>query len=255
MNQKQAEHDRTVLPRIQALLAQGRSRREIAAQLQHDGVPTARRGGKWTHIAVGRILDRADRPQPEEASPPPPLPEPPPAQAEPSPAPAEPPPAPAPQLQQIEEQLGSVVDQLSARIQEREEQLGNAVDQMNARVLDKLGTIESQLQTQVAAVSRLSTWLWLRPVAVGVAICLAVGGAGWGYLTWLEARIESQRQTLTEGKQDIERQQATVRELKQDTWGVGLHEETDGRFLILPENTAKRWWNLGDKPAVKLPDK
>ena len=120
--------------------------------------------------------------------------------------------------------------------------------------LDKLGIIESQLQKKVAVLSRLSTWLWLRPVAVGVAICLAVGGAGWGYLIWLEARIESQRKTRAELTQDIEQQQATVRELEQDTWGVGLAELENGRFLILPEDTAQRWWNQGDKPAVKLPD-
>ena len=45
MNRKQAEHDRTVLPRIQELKAEGRSLRGIAEQLQRDGVPTARRGG------------------------------------------------------------------------------------------------------------------------------------------------------------------------------------------------------------------
>ena len=56
MNRKQAEHDRTVLPRIRELMAEGRSLRGIAQQLEDDGVPTARPGGRWTHIAVGRIL-------------------------------------------------------------------------------------------------------------------------------------------------------------------------------------------------------
>ena len=265
MNTKQARHDAAVLPRIQALKAEGWSLREIAEQLQQDGVPPPRRGGQWNHSAVGRILDRAERARPEEPSPLPPPAEQTAAQAEPSAAPVEPPPTPAPQLQRIEEQLGNAEERLSARIQQSEEQLGNAMDQMDARVQDKmetirsqvdeLGTIETQLQDKVAAVRRLSTWLWLRPVAVGVAICLAVGGAGWGYLTWLEARIESQRKTLAEGRQDIAQQQATVRELEQDTWGVGFAELENGRFLILPEDTAKRWWNQGDKPAVKLPDK
>ena len=265
MTTKQARHDAAVLPRIHALKAEGRSLREIADLLQQDGVPPPRRGGQWNHSAVGRILDRAERARPEEPSPPPSPAEQTAAQAEPSAAPADPPPTPAPQFQRIEEQLEKAEERLSARIQQSEEQLGKVMDQMDARVQEKmetiksqvneLGSIETQLQEKVAAVRRLSTWLWLRPVAVGVAICLAVGGAGWGYLTWLEARIESQRKTLAEGKQDIERQQATVRELEQDTWGVGLVEQENGRFLILPEDTAQTWWNLGDKPAVKLPDK
>lgn len=220
MNKKQAEHDRTVLPRIQALLAQGRSRREIAEQLQHAGVPTARRGGKWTHIAVGRILDRADRTQPEEPSPPPP--------------PTEPPPAPAPQLQKIEEQLGNTVDQLSARLQQSAEQLGNAVDQMGARLQNKVGTVESQVDERLTALNRLSSWLWLRPVAVGVAICLAVGGAGWGYVTWLKSSIENHREERGKLQVEIARQQATLRELEKQTWGVGFVEAETRKFITWP---------------------
>ena len=73
MNRKQAQHDAAVLPRIQELKAQGRSLREIADRLQQEGVPPPRRGGRWSHPAVGRILGRAERPRPEEASPPPSL--------------------------------------------------------------------------------------------------------------------------------------------------------------------------------------
>ena len=214
MNKKQAEHDRTVLPRIHALLAQGRSRREIAEQLQHDGVPTARRGGKWTHIAVGRILARADRTQPEEPSPPPPPTELPAAQAE--PPLAELPPTPTPQLQQIEEQLG------------------NAVDQMGARLQNKVGTVESQVDERLTALNRLSIWLWLRPVAVGVAICLAVGGAGWGYMGWLAYSIESHRAERGKLKVEIARQHATLRELEKQTWGVGFVEAETRKFITWP---------------------
>lgn len=255
MNTKQAQHDRAVLPRIQELKAEGRSLREIADHLQREGVPAPRRGGQWSHIAVGRILDRADRTPPKEASPPPPQAEQPPHPTEQTPPTAEQPAAPTPPRQERAAQIGNVVDQLDARVQDKLGAIDNQLDQFSARVQDKLGAIEDQLDQRLAALTRFSTWLWLRPVCVGLLICLGLTLGSWGLIEGIAARIESQRQTLTEGKQDIERQQATVRELKQDTWGVGLHEEADGRFLILPENTAKRWWNLGDQPAVKLPDK
>ena len=247
MNRKQAEHDRTVLPRIQALLAQGRSRREIAAQLQHDGVPTARRGGTWTHIAVGRILARADRTQPEEASPPA-------AQAEPPPPPTEPSPAPAPPFQKIEEQFEKAVDQLSARIQEREAQLGDAVDQLSACVQDKIGTAESQVDERLNTLNWSFTRLWVRPLCVSLAICLGVLLVAWGFTEVVAYRIDSQRGTLAALKSDIEEQQATLRELEQDTWGVGYRELETGRFLVLPEDSLRNW-EVGGKPAVKLPDK
>ena len=241
MNKKQAEHDRTVLPRIHALLAQGRSRREIAELLQHDGVPTARQGGKWTHIAVGRILARADRPQPEEASPPA-------TQAEPPPPPTEPP------FQKIEEQFEKAGEQLSARIQERKEQLGNAVDQMSAHVQDKIGTAESQVDERLNTLNWSFTRLWVRPLCVSLAACLGVLLVAWGFTEAVAYRIGSQRETLAALKSDIEEQQATLRELEQDTWGVGYRELETGRFLILPEDS-KTGWTVDDKPAVKLPDK
>ena len=261
MNKKQAEHDRTVLPRIQALLTQGRSRREIAEQLQHDGIPTARPGGKWTHIAVGRILARAEQTQPEEASPPATQAEPPPppteqaaAPAEPPPPPTEPPPAPAPPFQKIEEQFEKAGEQLSARIQERKEQLGNAVDHMSARVQDKIGTAESQVDERLNTLNWSFTRLWVRPLCVSLAACLGVLLGAWGFTEAVAYRIGSQRETLAELKSDIEEQQATLRELEQDTWGVGYRELETGRFLILPEDS-KTGWTVDDKPAVKLPDK
>ena len=67
MNKKQAQHDAAVLPRIHELQAEGRSLRDIAAHLQQEGVPPPRRGGRWNHSAVGRILARADHSQPEES--------------------------------------------------------------------------------------------------------------------------------------------------------------------------------------------
>lgn len=244
MNRKQAEHDRTVLPRIHALLAQGRSRREIAEQLQQDGVPTARRGGKWTHIAVGRILGRADRTQPQEASPAPPPAKQPPGAAEqppspteqpPPPAPAEPPPAQAEQLQQIVAQTDAALQQLSS-------------------VPNQLGTIKSQIDQRSAALNWGMMKMGLYPAAVGAALFIGGIGAALGVEQGMKYDIGSYRKERDTLKLEIEQQQATLRELEQETWGVGYHEGENGRFLILPEGS-KRNWTVDDKPAVKLPDK
>lgn len=57
----QARHDAAVLPRIRDLEAAGLSLREIADQLQADGFPPPRKGARWSHIAVKRILERAGK--------------------------------------------------------------------------------------------------------------------------------------------------------------------------------------------------
>ena len=63
----QARHDAAVLPRIRDLEAAGLSLREIADQLQADGLPPPRRGGRWSATAVKRILGRAQPLQPDPA--------------------------------------------------------------------------------------------------------------------------------------------------------------------------------------------
>lgn len=57
--QAQALHDAAVLPTVQELWSAGWSLRRIAEHLQTEGVPAPRRGSRWSHKAVKRILDRA----------------------------------------------------------------------------------------------------------------------------------------------------------------------------------------------------
>ena len=229
MNKKQAEHDRTVLPRIHALLAQGRSRREIAEQLQHDGVPTARRGGKWTHIAVGRILARAERPQPQEASPPPAQaepPSPPPEQAavpaEPPLPPAEPPAVPAPARQESEAQT-----QHEAALQ----QLSTGYQEAMKRELGSIARVTAQeAKTVRHVVVRL--WFWLAGGGVLLIGSLTLGT--WGLAAGLTASIDSKLKERAALTREIAQQQATLRELEKATWGVGFHDTAGGTYLSWP---------------------
>ena len=66
--QEQAQHDASVLPRIQTLEAEGKTLRQIADQLQAEGYPSPARGRKWSHNAVKRILDRAKQPPPSAST-------------------------------------------------------------------------------------------------------------------------------------------------------------------------------------------
>ena len=59
-NPAQARHDAAALPRIRDLEQQGLSLRDIAIQLDLDGLPSPRRGKQWNATAVKRILDRSE---------------------------------------------------------------------------------------------------------------------------------------------------------------------------------------------------
>ena len=222
MNRKQAEHDRTVLPRIQELKAEGRSLRGIAEQLQRDGVPTARRGGQWTHIAVGRILDRAERTPPEEASPPPPQAEPPPSPTE--PPQAEPLPVPTPPHQESEAQPQAqheaTLQQLSTRYQEALQR--------------EMGSIVSVTAQEAKAVRHVVVRLWFWFAVGGVLLIGSLTLGTWGLAAGLTASIESKLQERDALKVEIEQQQATLRELEKHTWGVGFHDTTGGKYITWP---------------------
>lgn len=207
MNTKQAQHDQAVLPRIQELKAEGRSLREIAAQLQQEGVPSPRRGGQWSHIAVGRILDRAERTQPEEASP--------------SAAPAEPPPAPAPARQeseaQTEAQDEAALHQLSTSYQEAMKR--------------ELGSIASVTAQEAKAVRKVVVRLWFWCAVGGVLLIGSLTLGTWGLAAGLTASIESKLKERAKLTREIEQQQATLRELENDTWGVGFHDTAGGKYI------------------------
>ena len=168
------------------------------------------------------------------------------------------PPAPAPPRQESEAPTDAALDQLGTRVQD---QLGTIVAQTDAAlqqlssVPNQLGTIKSQIDKRSAALNWGVRKLGLYPAAVGAALFIGGIGAAVGVEQAMRYDIESYRKERAALKLEIAQQQATLRELEQDTWGVGYQEGENGRFLILPEGSDKTWWNQGDKTAVKLPDK
>ena len=191
MNRKQAEHDRTVLPRIRELMAEGRSLRRIAQQLEDEGFPTARPGGRWTHIAVGRILGRAERTPPEEASPPPPQAEQPPRPPEQTPPPAEPPPAPTPPRQESAAQHEAALQQLSTRYQEALQR--------------EMGSIVSVTAQEATAVRHVVVRLWFWVAVGGVLLLGSLTLGTWGLAAGLTASIESKLKERDKLKVEIAR--------------------------------------------------
>ena len=243
MNSKQAEHDRAALPRIQELKAEGRSLREIAAHLQHEGVPPPRRGGQWNHKAVDRILARADRTQPEEASPLPPPTEQAAAQAErsknpPADAPAKPPPAPARQETEArtEAQHEAALQQLSTGYQEAMKR--------------ELGSIASVTAQEAKTVRHVVVRLWFWLAAGGVLLIGGLTLGSWGLAAGLTASIDSKLKERAALAREIEQQQATLRELEQKTWGVGYHDTKGGKFITWPGHYLRPFKGTDSQPAA-----
>ena len=141
----------------------------------------------------------------------------------------------------------SGVSDLQARLQktaETERQEVEAIVQGELKKLSKnlsnivwkeLYTIESDMKTWGRRLSAAALKAWARPIVIGLLIFLGICVGSWGLTQWYAIQIQNlieRRDALTiqyNESQDamrlqIERQQT----LRDQTWGVWLHEAEDG---------------------------
>ena len=146
-------------------------------------------------------------------------------------------------------------ERIAAQRQEIEAQTVSALQQLSTNcqksVQHELSTIANVIAQQTKVLSWSLTRLWLRPACVGLALMLGVSVAGWGIGQGLTYRIESYQEERDKLRAEIAAQEATLRQLKKKTWGVGYQETAEGRFLTLPAGSQPNW-KVGDKPAVRL---
>lgn len=72
-------------------------------------------------------------------------------------------------------------------------------------------------------------------------------------MRWLWWQIQDRIETKATLDLEIEQQQETVKRLRETTWGILLHEDDNGQFMVLPVGTLEDPdWRLGERPAVRL---
>jgi len=146
-------------------------------------------------------------------------------------------------------------ERLAAQHQEIEAQTVDALQQLSVScqksVQHELRTIASGMAQQSALVrqSAARLWFWIGSLGVGLIVSLSLGS--WGLAAWLTSSIQRQLEVRATLQREIAAQQATLRQLAQQTWGVGYQETAQGRFLTLPVDSQPNW-QLGGKPAVRL---
>lgn len=87
----------------------------------------------------------------------------------------------------------------------------------------------------------------LMTLSIGVIVCVGAVAT----LMWSTDRLREERDSL---KAAIQAEEATLFELKAETWGLRLEENDKGRFIVLPKGTRidKRPWSVGNNPAIRL---
>lgn len=102
---------------------------------------------------------------------------------------------------------------------------------------------------------------WFRTLAVGMALLLGISLGSWGLARYLTSQIEGQLERSAELAREIEIQSRTLQEIESRTWGIRLHEEGGGKYVLLPpgalvldqgDRARLAAWTVGERPAVKL---
>ena len=129
----------------------------------------------------------------------------------------------AAQNQEIEQQTVSELKKLSVSCQ--------------ASVQHELSTITSAMAQGSKAVRQIVARLWLWIGVLGLILVLSLSLGSWGIGQWLTSRIESYREERDTLQAEIAAQQATLRQIEQQSWGVGYLETSEGPVLTLPKNS------------------
>jgi hypothetical protein len=96
-----------------------------------------------------------------------------------------------------------------------------------------------------------SRLMWPKILVAGVGTLAICFGIGWGVMTWLSTEIRTLRTEREELKAEIAEQKRTLDLFKTGTWGVTLHEDEHGRFVVLPEAAGlDPTWTVNERPAV-----
>lgn len=94
---------------------------------------------------------------------------------------------------------------------------------------------------------------WLASAILGLGLMLGMFGAGWGLVKGAHHYLNSLRSEWTDLKQQISKEETTLRQLQSQTWGLELVEGENGRFIAPPPG--KKFltnWTIGNRPVIKL---
>ena len=117
-------------------------------------------------------------------------------------------------------------------------------------------SIESASEELAAHQAAALRKAWRRPLLAGLSLFLGISIGSWGLTRWLSARIAGQLQESARLEAEIEQLRRTEERLRERTWGVYLHEGSQGRYVVLPRGAEPdTGWTIGGRPSVKLSSK
>ena len=155
--------------------------------------------------------------------------------------------------QQELEQLGANLRNAANRVLHTIE---NDMQAQIARMNQSLKKSLDQTRTQTEALQSTIQKMWLKPALIGLSLFIGISLGSWGLMQFLSYQITSQTETLGQLQLQMESKRQTLQILQDKTWGVTLHQDKQGRFVVLPPGTnPKISWIVDGRPALILSGK
>ena len=162
--------------------------------------------------------------------------------------------------------MTSNVNELSVQLRQRtetdrrkmdaiaERELRKFGETLSASANDKLRITEAAMEAQVGRIQGLLWRGWIRPLVVGLFVFLGIFAGSWGLTQWQSSRVERLFERQETLRLAIAQEQQALDQLQAQTWGVWLHEEDGGRYVVLPKGTlGEDWrWTVQGQPALQL---
>lgn len=159
--------------------------------------------------------------------------------------------------EQIESLTRRELEQLGANLQDA---VTHALHTIESDMQKRIGRMNQSLQKSLDQTGRqigtLQTSLrkiWLKPALIGLSLFLGISSGSWGLMQFLAARIQNQVETLSQLRLQIGQEQQALQLLRNESWGVTLHQDKQGKFVVLPVGfQPKTFWSVEGRPALML---
>ncbi len=129
----------------------------------------------------------------------------------------------------------------------------NAVCTMSDAMAQEIACAAEKLGQHYRVLSIAYGKAWMRTAITATAILFGLIVGGWGLMKGADYWLETYRLELAQVKTELQDQRQTLEKLKSEAWGLTLHEDENGRFIIIPVGTKiNPTWTRGKNQAIRL---
>ena len=94
---------------------------------------------------------------------------------------------------------------------------------------------------------------WLCHLLLGLALLIGVAGGSWILTSYLAREVKQLRQEISSLEQEKKEVMGTLAAMQSKSWGLTLHSDQNGRFIVLPLGSkGSTGWTMGKQSAIKL---